>query len=678
MSRLALVLLIVAPLIVPMNAQTPAPQAPPPASPPPAEAAKSDATVAADTPSPVPSAESWLTGSIDVGYRWGTGVGGSLDTYRSIVNLGSGPKLLGGDFTITDPKHRAFDQIHVRANGWGDEPYETVHIDAKKSKLYDFSADYRDMAYFNFLPSYADPLMGRGLLLNEQSFDTRRRLGSFQLDLLPGNWFIPYVAYDRDSGDGTGATTFVTDSNEFPVPNTLRDQTSLYRGGVRFELRRFHVTLEEGGTTFKDDQSIFQNPGSTNFGNVATPIFGQTTDLTNLLAAYGVRGTSIYSKGLFTAEATSWIDLYGQFLYSQPDTNVNYQQTAAGNLLLQSQLLFYTSQQYLVSAAAKLPHTSGSLGAEIRPMRRMRIVQSWLTDRLHDAGSAASTQTLAGVGASQQIAALLASSLVTNYSQEEIDVIYDATSKLTLRGGYRYVWGDANDAVLPPEGLMSSDQAKLRRNVGIGGVTFRPSQKVTVRTDAEVASSGGAYFRTSLYDYQKVHGQVRYQALINLSLAADFTLLDNNNPVPGVNYDYRSQQESLSLFWSPVGGKFGDFQGSYTRSTLHSDIGYLVPQTLTPLTSLYTENDHIATALFNVKLPHVEGIAPKLSAGGSFFISSGSRPTSYYQPLVTLWLPMGKKLSLFADWRYYGYGEAFYLYEGFRTNMVTTGLRFTR
>jgi hypothetical protein len=678
MSRLALVLLIVAPLIVPMNAQTPAPQAPPPASPPPAEAAKSDATVAADTPSPVPSAESWLTGSIDVGYRWGTGVGGSLDTYRSIVNLGSGPKLLGGDFTITDPKHRAFDQIRVRANGWGDEPYETVHIDAKKSKLYDFSADYRDMAYFNFLPSYADPLMGRGILLNEQSFDTRRRLGSFQLDLLPGNWFIPYVAYDRDSGDGTGATTFVTDSNEFPVPNTLRDQTSLYRGGVRFELRRFHVTLEEGGTTFKDDQSIFQNPGSTNFGNVATPIFGQTTDLTNLLAAYGVRGTSIYSKGLFTAEATSWIDLYGQFLYSQPDTNVNYQQTAAGNLLLQSQLLFYTSQQYLVSAAAKLPHTSGSLGAEIRPMRRMRIVQSWLTDRLHDAGSAASTQTLAGVGASQQIAALLASSLVTNYSQEEIDVIYDATSKLTLRGGYRYVWGDANDAVLPPEGLMSSDQARLRRNVGIGGVTYRPSQKVTVRTDAEVASSGGAYFRTSLYDYQKVHGQVRYQALINLSLAADFTLLDNNNPVPGVNYDYRSQQESLSLFWSPVGGKFGDFQGSYTRSTLHSDIGYLVPQTLTPLTSLYTENDHIATALFNVKLPHVEGIAPKLSAGGSFFISSGSRPTSYYQPLVTLWLPMGKKLSLFADWRYYGYGEAFYLYEGFRTNMVTTGLRFTR
>ena len=169
------------------------------------------------------------------------------------MNLGSGPKLFGADFTITDPKNRLFDQIQVRAYGWGDEPYETLHVDVKKKKLYDFNADYRDMAYFDFLPSYADPLLSsRGIALNEQSFDTRRRLGSFSLDLLPGNWIVPYFAYDRDSGSGTGATTFVSDANEFPVPNTMSDRTNLYRGGVRIELKRFHVTLEEGGTTFRE------------------------------------------------------------------------------------------------------------------------------------------------------------------------------------------------------------------------------------------------------------------------------------------------------------------------------------------------------------------------------------------------------------------------------------------
>ena len=111
---------------------------------------------------------------------------------------------------------------------------------------------------------------------------------------------------------------------------------------------------------------------------------------------------------------------------------------------------------------------------------------------------------------------------------------------------------------------------------------------------------------------------------------------------------------------------------------MHSNIGYLDPGTLQPLTSDYRDNAHTATALFDLKLPHGSGVAPKLTAGGSFFISSGSRPTSYYQPLATLWVPIGKKLNWFGEWRYYGYGEAFYLYEGFRANTVTTGLRFTR
>ena len=112
---------------------------------------------AATAASPVPSTESWFSGSIDVGETWRSDVGGSFDAYRSIVNLGSGPKLIGADFTILDPKHRLFDEIRVRASGWGDDPYQIFHLDAKKSKVYDFSADYRDIAYFDFLPSYADP-----------------------------------------------------------------------------------------------------------------------------------------------------------------------------------------------------------------------------------------------------------------------------------------------------------------------------------------------------------------------------------------------------------------------------------------------------------------------------------------------------------------------------------------
>src|ERR1700683_2665419 len=149
--------LVVAPLFAQQPAATPAP------------APSTSAPAATEAASPVPAAEDWFSGYIDVGYTWRSDVGGSFDAYRSIVNLGSGPKLIGADFTLLDPKHRLFDEVHVRASGWGDDPYELFHLDAKKSNLHEFSADYRDIAYFDFLPSYADPLLARGVTLNEQS-----------------------------------------------------------------------------------------------------------------------------------------------------------------------------------------------------------------------------------------------------------------------------------------------------------------------------------------------------------------------------------------------------------------------------------------------------------------------------------------------------------------------------
>ena len=43
----------------------------------------------------------------------------------------------------------------------------------------------------------------------------------------------------------------------------------------------------------------------------------------------------------------------------------------------------------------------------------------------------------------------------------------------------------------------------------------------------------------------------------------------------------------------------------------------------------------------------------------SLSISSGSQPTSYYQPTAKLWVPLSKGATWFSEWRYYGYGDAF-------------------
>jgi len=609
---------------------------------------------------PVPDAEQWLTGSVDLGYRWRKGVGGSFETYRSIVNLGSGPKLLGTDFTIIDPKKRLFDRLDIRAEDWGDDPYSTLHVNAAKAKLYDFRADYRNIAYFNNLPSYADPLLSRGITLNEQSFDTHRRFTSIQLDLLPGHWFVPYLAFERDSETGTGVNAYVTGDNEYPVPTTVRNSADTYRGGMRLELRGFHATVEQGGTVFKDDQNVYAANGI-NYGNNTEPLLGQTLDLTRLSQAYGIRGAGLFTKGLLTASPTSWLDLYGQILYSRANNNVHYQEYADGNLADLSQLLFYTSQQYLLSAEAKLPHTSGSVGAEIRPVRGVRILQSWLTDRL----------------SSNTSGTVLGDSLTTHYNLEQVDVLWDLTQKITLRGGYRAVWGDAANVILPIAELTGFERGTLRQNTGIAAVNYRPMRKLSFNGELESSRSSGTYFRTSLYNYQKLRVRASYKVGPSLQFAVDGGLLTNQNPTPGNRYDYFGHHESLSLTWSPTAVKGWSFLGNYTRSSIRSDIGYLIPQTLTPELDRYRDNNHTVTFLLDGNVTAL-GKVTKLSAGGSFFLSSGSRPTSYYQPFFKLAVPVNSQLAWVSEWRYYGFGESFSVFENFRTHLITTGVRFTR
>ncbi len=625
----------------------------------------------------MPTGEDWLSGFLDVGYRWRTDVAGSVNTYRSIVNLGSGPKLLGTEFVIRDKKRRLFDRMEVRAYDWGGDPNSTLHVNLFKENTYQLITDYRNIAYFDNLPSFADPsLATSGFMLDQQSFDMHRRIGNVLLEIRPGSWFVPYLAYDHDSSLGDGVTSFVAGTNQFPFLSQMSDSTESYRAGVRIELPRFHVTLEQGGTTFKSAQNTFVPPGNVYLGSQPNPIGGPALDLTSLAQAYGIRGSSLYTKGLLTAHVTNWIDVTGQFLYSQPSTSVNYQQYNYGSFASINDVLFYNNEQNLVNAEAKMPHTTGSAGAEIRPLKHVRLVDTWMTDRLHNAADALQKDVL-GATPPQTINTALDASLITNYSQVESDLFVEICKGLVAHGGYRYIWGNADELVLPPEGLVTHDRLRLQRNIVLGGLTYRPFGKFSVTGDFESGTSATAYFPISLYDYQKFRIHSNYQLTGALSLSANVQWLQNTSPLPNKD-NFLSHAESMSMQWNPKGAKRFSFLGTWEHSTLRSNIFYLPPQTLVPTISNYWESGHTITGLITAALPKVFGVEAQFSGGGSFLLSAGSRATSYYQPVGKLSVPINRHLAWNTEWRYYGFGEAFYLYESFRTHLITTGVRYTR
>ena len=221
----------------------------------------------------------------------------------------------------------------------------------------------------------------------------------------------------------------------------------------------------------------------------------------------------------------SWLNFSGDFLYSLPRSSANYRQDATGSFLLASRLLFYDRSQSSLFAEAKQPHSSGGFGLEVRPVRRVRILESWMTDRMHDASRAILTEQLL-------LAGTVASSdrLAVTYNQQQTEALVDVTAKLTLRGGHRYVWGDARARASLVRRPEEFENGQLRRNSALAGVTWRPVQKLYFHADVEAASGDRTYFRTGLQDFQKVVGRARYQATASLAVAARFSYLNNENP----------------------------------------------------------------------------------------------------------------------------------------------------
>lgn len=116
--------------------------------------------------------------------------------------------------------------------------------------------------------------------------------------------------------------------------------------------------------------------------------------------------------------------------------------------------------------------------------------------------------------------------------------------------------------------------------------------------------------------------------------------------------DFSSKAASASLFWTPKGGKWANLLLDYSRSSVSSNILYLVPETLTRTPSIYKENAHALTAVVSVEW---------FMFGGPLFTTSGSRLTQYYQPLARFSLFLNKYLWWNTEWRWYSMSEPFYV-----------------
>ena len=110
----------------------------------------------AQAPAPVPiSAPAGYTihESVDVGGRI-AGINGSGSMYDTMVNLQSGPRVLGDTFelhALPGTKKTPLDDLRAFTSGFGGDPNNFAKLDFSKSKFYEFSGTFRrDRQYMDY------------------------------------------------------------------------------------------------------------------------------------------------------------------------------------------------------------------------------------------------------------------------------------------------------------------------------------------------------------------------------------------------------------------------------------------------------------------------------------------------------------------------------------------------
>ncbi|HVC46222.1 MAG TPA: hypothetical protein VND90_03150 [Terracidiphilus sp.] len=220
--------------------------------------------------------------SVDLGGHMAN-VTGSNSMYDTLVNLHSGPRMLGQTFemrALPDNKHPLFDHLSAFSSGFGGDPNNFATLDVIKGKLYEFSGIFRrDRQYFDYdllgnpgiSGGYSIPISGSTtpyawpqVMQSPFMFNTVRRMTDTNLTLLPLSKVTFRFGYSQNIFQGPSLTPSGNSvaGSEVLLQEFQRNSTDDFTGGVDWKpVQGTKLTFEEQIDHYKGDSYFTMAPG---------------------------------------------------------------------------------------------------------------------------------------------------------------------------------------------------------------------------------------------------------------------------------------------------------------------------------------------------------------------------------------------------------------------------------
>jgi hypothetical protein len=226
--------------------------------------------------------------SIDLGGRIANPTG-SAAMYDTLVNMQSGPRVLGETFVmhaLPGAKNTLVDSISAFGSGFGGDPYNFAKLDASKGKVYEFSGLFRrDRQYFDYdllgnpnIPGGQSIPIGPAaaptgsfpwpqVLQSPVLFNTVRRMTDTNLTILPLSKVTYRAGYSQNIFQGP---TLSPSGYQFAKYDAIlqefqRNSSDDFTGAIDWKpVQSTKLTFEEEVTHYKADSYFTLAPSDFN------------------------------------------------------------------------------------------------------------------------------------------------------------------------------------------------------------------------------------------------------------------------------------------------------------------------------------------------------------------------------------------------------------------------------
>jgi hypothetical protein len=524
-------------------------------------------------------------------------VDGNAGMYRTQINERNG--LVLRSFTLLTPGPEGgagfYDRLRIDASDLGAGPGGSLRIEADKAGAWRLRLGYRHSNSFSALPAFANPLLDRGVVPGQHTYDRTRDSLDADLELFPRSRVVPFIGYSLHRLRGPGTSTYTLGGDEFLLEQSLEESEQELRAGAGFTLGAFSGSVTQGWRRVRGTESLTLAPSSGS-GNNPNPLLGLPVLAGDLRREDTTRISTPFTTLYLAGQVFKRVRLSGQYVRFAADASGDGSENATGSFVSFALSRFFSGLAEQTSSRARNTTWRGALRSEIALTDGVDAFGGYQKEHRDLSGSALidtiflQTLTFGGV------------------DPRDVQTMLDAQS--SIERGEEAVHAGVSARALGPfavrvelrEAKQDVDVAPDLSEIVVPGNQSGHFERRVRTLDTNASYTEGAFtlgaawrqeradqpiFRTDFHDRQRLRLRAGWRARTWLRAGVAAEEMKLSNLQPGIDLSGEARQYSGDLEVTPHEGIA--VRGSVTRFDGRNSILIRRPETFATDRSIYAE-----------------------------------------------------------------------------------------